>query len=121
MKTVKFLFVGFIVFLLLCVLILRPVNIPENESDLETVKGELVSVMEGSGYDIFFKLKDDDRRYYINRGLEQGLSIQSLQASLGKQVILKYPDHWTLLDPAGKTKHLSMVKISGKTIFSELD
>ncbi len=121
MKTVRLLFFGFIGFMVLCVLTIRPVNIPENESELLVAKGELISVFEGVGNDIVFRLKDDDRRYYINRGLEQGLSIQNLQANLGRQIILKYPEHWTLMDPAGSTKHLSMVKISGKTIFSELD
>lgn len=122
MKSVKLLFFGFLGFILLCVLVLRPVNIPENENELLVAKGEVMAITEGPGNDIVFKLRDDNRRFYINRGLEQGLSIQDLQAKLtGRNITLKYPKHWSLMDPSGTTKHLSMVKYSGGTVFSELD
>jgi hypothetical protein len=114
--------IGVGVFILLCVLTLRPVNTPDNESELLVAEGELTRVFEGTGKDIIFKLKNDDRSFYINRGLEQGLSIKELQARLtGKQITLKFPKHWTLLDPTGKTKHLSMVKLREETVFSELN
>ena len=69
-----------------------------------------------------FIIKDSKTRYYINRGTEQGLNIEDLQARMaGKEITIKYPHHWTPLDPNNKIKHLSKLYFEDEVIFSEVE
>ena len=53
---------------------------------------------------------DDEVQYYINRGLELGLTEACLKNKiLGEEIIIHYADHWTPLDPNGLVRHLSRV------------
>ena len=122
MKKAKIFFSASIISLALCALTFRPVHIPENEDELLATKGEVVSVTEGTSNDIVFKLKGETDSFYINRGLEQGLNLKDLQSKLiGKQVTLKYPKHWSLLNIAGNTKHLSVIELNNEKVFSSLN
>ena len=57
-----------------------------------------------------------------NRGLERGLNLEELQKELiGNNVTIRYPKHWTLLDPNNKIKHLSVLEYNGKEIFNEIN
>jgi len=70
------------------------------------VTGEVEQIYDAGSYDIVFKLKDDDNRYYINRGLEQGLSISILERQLlGKPVDLYHAQTWYV--DGGHITHLS--------------
>jgi hypothetical protein len=106
-------------FLAITVLVLRPV--PQvSEDNCLVAKGTIISVMETGVNDILFKLEGDKTAYYINRGLEQGLNLDSLWANVrGKEAILKYPKYWTPLDPNNSLRHLAKVEIEGEVIFSE--
>ena len=59
--------------------------------ECEVVSTKVISIREGSTFDIQFKT-DTDNVYYINRGLEQGLNLDSLNAKvLNKTVTLHLP------------------------------
>ncbi len=104
-KTILFLTVFFF---LLAFAVLRPVPI-------------VSKIFEGGVKDVAFRLENNDRIYYINRGLEAGLELEDLRARIvGKEVVFKYPDYWTPLDWNGKTKHVSKVEVDGEIVFNEL-
>lgn len=102
------------------VLVFRPVPIvPEDQAIVET--GIVSDIYEGGEHDVVFRLENKKRRYYINRGLENGLELADLQELLiGQEITLKYPDYWTPLDWNDRIKHLSKVEIKGEVIFNEL-
>ncbi|WP_310992575.1 hypothetical protein [Aequorivita marina] len=100
--------------------ILRPVpKIHEDEAIIE--KGVVVAIYDDGGSDIVFKLQGNDRRFYINRGLQTGLKLEGLKKKLiGKEVTLKYPKYWTPLDWNNKTKHISKIEFKKEVLFNEL-
>lgn len=101
------------------VLILRPVPIV-TESECEAVTGVVANVYEGSRFDVCFRLKDSDKLYYINRGLEQGLELDELRRDLvGREITLKYPRYWTPLDPVNATRHISKLEFGERVLFDE--
>lgn len=120
MKKNVLLLIGIAVLLFLGVLVLRPVPIlPEDE--LTVTEGTVALIFEGGSKDIMFKLQENPDYFYINRGLEQGLTINSLKALLiGREVVIKYPEYWSLIGN-DDVHHLSKLEFEGETIFSELD
>lgn len=77
---------------------------------------------EGGVKDVVFVLDGHKENYYINRGLEQGLTIDDLKQQLkGKEVTIKYPNYWSILDPSKSIRHIAKVEFEGKTIFSEVE
>ncbi|RIA08452.1 hypothetical protein OE09_0264 [Flavobacteriaceae bacterium MAR_2010_72] len=77
---------------------------------------KIVKIIEGSTYDIVFKAEGGDR-FYINRGLEQGLNLDSLNAKvLNKTVTLHLP---RLL--FGTSEHIAQLTVDGNIIFTEFD
>ncbi len=101
-------------------LIFRPVPIV-TESEAIVEKGIVSDIYEGGVKDIAFRLENNQRVYYINRGLEQGLNLKELKKKLiGNEVVFKYPKHWTPLDWNNKIKHISKIEINGEVIFNEL-
>lgn len=107
-------------FLIACVLILRPVPIVKEDKALE-VRGLVETIYEGGTNDVVFLLEDDKTRYYINRGLEMGLDLEILQKELiGQEVLIKYPKYWTPLDWNDEIKHLSKLVYRDSVYFNEL-
>jgi hypothetical protein len=101
-------------------LILRPVPIVKEENALK-VKGIVKGIHEGGENDVVFYLENHDTRYYINRGLENGLNLASLKNKLmGKEVTIKYPKYWTPLDWDNEIRHLSKLEYKGEVLFNEL-
>ena len=78
----------------------------------ETVTDTVTGVYDGgSTMDVIFSLKHH-KSYYINRGLENGLRMDSLNKQvLNKQVTISY---------ASPTTHINRFEFGGKIIFSEL-
>lgn len=98
---------------------LRPVPIV-TEDQCQVATGKVLQVSEGSSYDVFIQLENISTRFYINRGLERGLDLQSLRRDLmGKEVTLKYPHYWTPLDPMNSTRHVFKLELDGKVLFDE--
>lgn len=106
----------------LAAMTLRPVIVPKDAKDCLVAEGKVVKIFEGGVNDIAFRLEGDKTMYYINRGLEQGLDLEELQKELtGNNIIIRYPKHWTLLDPNNKVKHLSILEFNGKEIYNEIE
>lgn len=109
--------VGFL--LALMILVLRPVPKTTSKNAI-TISGTVQKVFEGGEKDIVFSLLENDQIYYINRGLEHGLSLDSLQFQLlGRKVEITYPDHWTPLDWNSRIHHLSRLKLGTSIIYDE--
>ena len=102
------------------VLVLRPVPIvSEDKAIVET--GIVANIFEAGVKDVVFMLEDIPRKFYINRGLEQGLNLEDLKNRLiGKEIILKYPKYWTPLDWNHRIKHVSKLEFNGEVLFNEL-
>jgi hypothetical protein len=121
MKTIKWKYFIAILIVGLLILTLRPVPIP-NEKECLITKGKVIKIFAGGVKDVVFDLQGIKKVYYINRGLERGLDLQKLKDELmNNEVIIKYPRHWTPLDPTNYIKHISKIEFKGKTIFTEID
>lgn len=109
-----------LILLIIAVLIFRPVpTLSENNAIIE--KGIVSDIHEGGVNDIVFRLKNNRRLFYLNKGLEKGLAITSLKEKLiGKQVVLKYPKYWTPLDWNNSSRHISQVEFNNEILFNEL-
>src|SRR5688572_28431155 len=94
-------------------LILRPVPIlPEEEC--VSLKGTVTDVYEGGVKDVVLTLHGLKKFYYVNRGLERGLDVNTLKEQLiNEEVIIKYPDHWTPLDINQRSIHISKIEHNG--------
>ena len=111
-----------LLFFTLAAMIFRPVSIPKDAKDCLVVEGKVVRIFEGGPNDVNLRLEGDKTTYYINRGLEYGLVLEDLQKELtGNNVTIRYPKHWTPLDPNNKMKHLCILEYNGKEIFNEIE
>ncbi len=91
------------------------INNPQPEN-CEVVEVTIKKITEGSTYDIVFHDTGTDY-YYINRGLEQGLNLDSLNAKvLNKTVTLHLPK---LL--FGTSEHIAQIAIDDEIIFTEFN
>lgn len=81
---------------------------------VETKK--IVKITVGSSNDIV--LSDDGTdHYYINRGLEYGLNLDSLNAKvLNKTVTLHLPKLWL-----GTSEHIAQLAVGDEIIYTEFD
>ena len=97
-------------FLLLILLNLLP-------KERKKVNGIIASIKEGGGaYDIVFKMQDDPKTYYINRGLQYGLNLDSLQRFfLNKKAALHYNKTWLLSSPYSISKIIADKKVVSST------
>ena len=84
--------------------------------DSAVITTTITKITEGSTYDIVFHDTGTDY-YYINRGLEQGLNLETLNAKvLNKTVTLHLPK---LL--FGTSEHIAQMAIGDDIIFTEFD
>ena len=84
--------------------------------ECEVVDIVVNQIKEGSSFDIVFTEASGDF-YYINRGLEQGLSISDLRAQvLNKKVTLHLPKVIT-----GTSNHIAQLAVGDEVIFTEFD
>ncbi len=91
------------------------INNPQPE-DCEIVEIIIKKITKGSSYDIVFHDTGTDY-YYINRGLEQGLNLETLNTKvLNKTVTLHLPK--MLL---GTSEHIAQMAIGNEIIFTEFD
>ena len=109
-------------FLVLLVLIFTPVPNATIDNTYD-VHDNIINVIEGSCNDIIFDLKNNKAMPYINRGLEQGLTIKELKSKLkGKNVHLKFVDHWTPLDFDKSHPTLAYIELTetGEVLFNNI-
>jgi len=93
----------------------RVINNPKPE-ECEIVNVTIKKITEGKSYDIMFHDNGVDY-FYINRGLERGLNLETLNAKvLNKTVTLHLPK---LL--FGTSEHIAQMAIGDDIIFTEFD
>ncbi|GLR17156.1 hypothetical protein [Portibacter lacus] len=119
-KVAKYTLIVFgLLFFIACMFIFRPVPILF-EKDAIIKEGIVSKIYEGQGNDVVFVLENNQQRYYINRGLENGLNLNNLKEKLiGKPIVVKYPKHWTPLDWNSTVKHISKVEFADEVIYNE--
>jgi len=84
--------------------------------ECEIVEVTINKITKGSSYDIVFH-DDGTDFYYINRGLEQGLNLETLNAKvLNKTVTLHLPKMLF-----GTSEHIAQMAIGDEIIFTEFD
>ncbi|GAA3774632.1 hypothetical protein [Corallibacter vietnamensis] len=102
--------IGFLGFKLLGSLVINNTE----KSSCVTETRTITKIEEATSYDITFETTSG-QRYYINRGLERGLNLDSLNAKvLNKTVTLHLPKLWT-----GVSSHISQLAIGDTIIFTE--
>jgi hypothetical protein len=100
-------------------LIFRPIPKATMDNTAE-VTGTVTQIFESGEKDVTFVLKEYDRRFYINRGLENGLMLSQLKESLiGQAITLRYATHWTPLDPGSSIRHVASLTHKDKVLYSE--
>lgn len=117
---IKKIVVASIFFLVIITLgfIFRPLPSPSPDNTLRTY-GTIEKVLETRTKDVVFKLKDDDRFYFIQKDLEKGLTFNELHHELsGKSVEIYYVKHWTPIDPL-RVKHITKVDLNKMTLYSK--
>jgi hypothetical protein len=98
-------------------IIFRPVP-PSSAENTTRALGIIEDVLETRHKNIVFKLKDDDRFYYIKKGLEKDLTLRELKKRLaGKSVEIYYVNHWTPVDPL-RVRHVTKVDLNKMTLYS---
>ncbi len=120
-KIVKyFMIVLSLIIVIISILIFRPVPIV-SEHNAITEKGIVSEIYSNQGNDIIFIIENKPRRFYINRGLENGLELNNLKAKLiGNPIVVKYPKYWTPLDWNNSIRHVSKVEFNDEILFNEL-
>ena len=120
-KIIKITLVSFsLIILIIAVLIFRPVPIVSESNAISEI-GIVKEIYSNKGNDIIFVMENTDRRFYINRGMENGLELNNLKEKLiGNSIVVKYPKYWTPLDWNDKIKHISKVEFNNEILFNEL-
>jgi hypothetical protein len=71
--------------------------------------------------DIVIRLKNDNNYYYINRGIDQGISLSELENKLtNKPVELLAIKYWTPLAPRSGPKHIARITAEGGVVYNEI-
>jgi len=120
-KIIKITLVSFsLIVLIIAVLIFRPAPIVTEKNTISE-SGIVKEIYANKGNDIIFILENVERRFYINKGLENGLELTDLKKRLiGNLIVVKYPKYWTPLDWNDKIKHISKVEFNHEILFNEL-
>ncbi len=100
-------------FLLVIMLFVIPINTsPENCHKIADTAEYFEA---GSSHDIIVRLKNVDGYFYINRGLERGLTIDQLNNELqGREIELWYARSWKM-----KGGHVTKLQTVGKDVYNE--
>lgn len=86
--------------------------------DCQVISAKIIKITEGTSFDIVFHAANGDR-YYINRGLEQGLNLENLNvAVLNKTVTLHLAK---VLGGAVTSEHISQLALDDAIIFTEFN
>jgi hypothetical protein len=104
------------VLVIISVLVLQSciINNPDPD-DCVTKEIEVVEITEGGVKDLVFHEKNGDF-YYINRGLENGFTLQAAEeAVLNKTITLHLYKFWFGVE----SEHISQLEVDGKILYSE--
>ncbi|WP_108867588.1 hypothetical protein [Aquimarina aquimarini] len=117
----SFIFVLFVIFMIAVVQTFRPVRNVQPE-DVMKIEGVVTDIQEGSGFDILITLKNDAHYYYINRGIQYGLTLDQLRSDiLNKTVTLYGIKRWTIFTRDKNMGHISKLTIDDVVLFNEIN
>jgi len=107
-------------FIILIVLILRPITTLYIDDCIEATGTVNYIKAYDKSKDIHIRIGDGGR-YYINRGLEKGLTeIDLISTIMDKEVTIHYANHWTPLDPKGIGRHVARVTYGEEILYDEI-
>ncbi|MBW1295284.1 hypothetical protein [Aquimarina litoralis] len=110
----------FIIFMWIAIQTFKPIRNVQPDDVIE-ITGVVTKIEEKGGFDIAITLQNDHHYYYINRGLQQGLTIQQLQEELmGKKVTLYSIHRWTIFTRDKIMGHISKILVDDRVIFNEI-
>ena len=93
---------------------------PEME-DCSQVEGIVANVSEGPSYDITIRIRGDERVFYINRGVESGLSVKDLNDLLeGNAVLIHYWDRYPISLISNSSVHITRLEYDGFPLYNEI-
>ncbi len=101
-------------FILICITLRSCIIHNPKPEDCDVVNVYVTEIKEGTSFDIVLNdLKGD--HFYINRGLERGLYIDSLKKyTLHQTVRLHLPKFWI-----GTSEHIAQIETKSDTLFTE--
>lgn len=112
------LFEGLTLLLLIPIFLYSWVIITPTEDECHVIEITISNVFEGGTKDIVFADTGTDR-FYINRGLEQGLAIEDLKSKvINKKATLHLPK---LLFGLVESEHISQLEVEGEILFTEFN
>jgi hypothetical protein len=89
--------------------------------DTERIQGRLESIdTNEKTRDISLKIEGHKTNFYINRGLDKGEILSSLEAEKEGIVEICYAKNWTPLDPFGKNKHIVRIVGENDLVYDEI-
>ncbi len=101
--------------------VFRPIPITRENSIV--VNAMVYRVSEGSEKNVILKLRNGRGTYYINHGLQKGLTLEALQKELvNKEVTVLYlkPGVLAGFSPVSDRKYITELRLGNKVIYSEL-
>ena len=120
-RKLGFLVYGFIFITLVLIMIIsfKPIINP-SPKNCNVVSGTIEQIWGcEDNHDINIQISEDDKTYYINRGLDSELRTYDLKCLLGKSVEMYTVKHWILLDPKSRINHVASLIIGGDTFYTE--
>ncbi len=118
MKKKNIFLIGLPVFLVLAVFLFSSMVISNPKLEDCTLETKTITnIKEGTSFDIVFTDIQGDH-YYINRGLERGLNLESLNSKvLNKSVTLHLAK---VLGGMATSEHITQLSVDNEIIFTEL-
>ena len=107
----------FVALMVTLALIFRP--IPEaSSSNTQRTYGTIEEVFESGSLGLIFKLKGDDRLFYIDADQHGGPALQLLKDLPGQNAEIHFVRHWTPIDPLNKRKLIARMEVNKTTLYS---
>jgi hypothetical protein len=101
-------------------IVFRPVPVASVQNTLKAF-GTVEGVYKSGDDGVVFKLRGDDRLFYLEEGLQNGLSATALQETLLGQIVeIYYVKYWSPLDPLSKLKYIAKVDVNRITLYSAI-
>jgi hypothetical protein len=107
---------AFIIYILLAFLLNSCIIQDPKPDECKVVEVTVSEIYEGTSYDIVIRDNGTDK-FYINRGLENGLTIEGLKKKiLNKKVTLHLPEFIV-----GTSEHIAQLALENDIIYTEFE
>ena len=108
----------FVILMVTLALVFRPVP-QASSANTQRTYGTIEQIFEAGSQGIIFKLKGDDRLFYIDGELTDGMSLNLLEADLeGQNAEIHFVRHWTPIDPLNRRKQIARMEVNKTTLYS---